>query len=91
MYYEPEPRLRIRGCTLQKAIEKLTPPIKKDRDPGFLQEFLLTYRIFLTPFELLTALKKRYNDPSNGQPASNFTDKSAFQRTVMGTKDRYEV
>mmetsp|Transcript_68 Transcript_68/g.79 ORF Transcript_68/g.79 Transcript_68/m.79 type:complete len:516 (-) Transcript_68:40-1587(-) len=56
----------IRGATVYKLIEKLTEESGKGTSQ-YTGSFLLTYRSFLTPRQLLQLLIKRYNVPT---PAS---------------------
>mmetsp|Transcript_16038 Transcript_16038/g.22271 ORF Transcript_16038/g.22271 Transcript_16038/m.22271 type:complete len:457 (+) Transcript_16038:73-1443(+) len=54
----------IRAATLERLVERLTH--EKIADPKFRKAFLLTYRSFTTPLELILALSKRY-EPSQGK------------------------
>lgn len=47
----------IKGGTVEKLVERLT--FYKYPDPDFTEAFLLTYRSFTTPTELLTMVIKR--------------------------------
>ena len=50
-----------RGGTLVKLVERLTT--QKYADTNYLQQFLLTYRTFTTPAELLGLLAERFDMP----------------------------
>ena len=58
----------IKAATLEKLVERLT--YEKYPDPDYTQAFLLTYRTFTSPNELLNILKARYNikPPENATP-----------------------
>jgi hypothetical protein len=61
----------IKAGTVDVLVEKLT----NDKDPKFIQQFFLTYRSFMTPYELMDQISQRYtkilqlqtNDPDNVQ------------------------
>lgn len=53
-------KLRIRGATFPKLVEKLTPAERNERDNAYITDFLLTYRMFSTPQGVLQALIQRY-------------------------------
>eukprot|EP01080_Neovahlkampfia_damariscottae_P000171 gene171-4417_t len=57
--YSNENENEIKCATFEKLIEKLTTPT--DYDNLFLYSFLLTYRNFTTPIELLKKLIEKYN------------------------------
>lgn len=59
-------KLKIKGATIPKLIEKLTPAERAERDNSFITDFMLTYRMFSTPQAFLQALIHRYN---GAQPA----------------------
>eukprot|EP01094_Clydonella_sp_ATCC50884_P005879 TRINITY_DN1486_c0_g1_i1.p1 TRINITY_DN1486_c0_g1~~TRINITY_DN1486_c0_g1_i1.p1 ORF type:complete len:1136 (+),score=369.66 TRINITY_DN1486_c0_g1_i1:225-3632(+) len=67
---------RIKYATLDKLIERVT--YSKYPDPNFLQSFMLTYRSFTSPKELLEKLIDRFHQPlPEGDPESvNFFAKS---------------
>ena len=51
----------VRGGTREKLVERLT--YEKYPDPDYMADFLLTYKSFMTPNELLELLRERYNVP----------------------------
>jgi hypothetical protein len=51
----------IKAATLTKLVERLT--FEEYPDPSYLQAFMLTYRSFTTPIQLLNILTARYNIP----------------------------
>jgi len=53
----------IMGATLDKLVERLTSPDQHEQK--MLYEFLLTYRSFCTPQQLLDLLVRRYNEPKS--------------------------
>eukprot|EP01088_Endostelium_zonatum_P007577 TRINITY_DN1988_c1_g1_i1.p1 TRINITY_DN1988_c1_g1~~TRINITY_DN1988_c1_g1_i1.p1 ORF type:complete len:1287 (-),score=395.26 TRINITY_DN1988_c1_g1_i1:145-4005(-) len=62
--HEAEPEqdnMQIHGAVIHKLIQRLT--YDKYPDPKFVNIFLLTYRTFATPSELLTWLKLRFDTP----------------------------
>ena len=52
---------RIKGATLMKLVERMTHPAYSS--PKMIKEFLITYRSFSNPNELLDLLIKRFNIP----------------------------
>jgi len=56
-----QPRPVVRGGTLEKLVQRLT--YEKYPDTDFVTAFLLTYRSFTTPPELLALLIARYDVP----------------------------
>eukprot|EP01114_Cavostelium_apophysatum_P011920 TRINITY_DN2649_c0_g1_i2.p1 TRINITY_DN2649_c0_g1~~TRINITY_DN2649_c0_g1_i2.p1 ORF type:complete len:1487 (-),score=443.17 TRINITY_DN2649_c0_g1_i2:51-4511(-) len=75
-------QLHIKGATLSKLIEKITPADKNERDFEFTTDFLLTYRLFTTPSELLRHLIRRYQGPSE----ADFPDLGRYERTLRGIR-----
>eukprot|EP01105_Mastigella_eilhardi_P009624 TRINITY_DN2264_c0_g1_i2.p1 TRINITY_DN2264_c0_g1~~TRINITY_DN2264_c0_g1_i2.p1 ORF type:complete len:832 (+),score=192.46 TRINITY_DN2264_c0_g1_i2:341-2497(+) len=55
----------LQGARLFKLIEKVTRPVQSTANAEFTQEFLLTYRSFSTPHDVLQLLKKRFSMPDN--------------------------
>lgn len=51
----------IKAATIERLIQRIT--FEKFPDPEYLSIFLLTYRSFLTPFDLLSSLIQRFNIP----------------------------
>eukprot|EP01113_Clastostelium_recurvatum_P035629 TRINITY_DN4990_c1_g1_i3.p1 TRINITY_DN4990_c1_g1~~TRINITY_DN4990_c1_g1_i3.p1 ORF type:complete len:716 (-),score=200.35 TRINITY_DN4990_c1_g1_i3:36-2183(-) len=61
----------VKGGTLEKLVDRITWP--KEPDPKLQSAFLLTYRSFTTPLELLERLIARYNiEPSPDMPGEDF-------------------
>lgn len=52
-------KTKIKGATIAKIVEKMTPPNRKDRDRELVYEFLLTYQLYTTPHHLLDMLIQR--------------------------------
>jgi len=71
-----DPKPKVRGGTLEKLIERLTHP--SENDPQYLLHFLLTYRSFTDPKELLAILSNRYNMPKRSSETEvEFEQKNA--------------
>jgi hypothetical protein len=69
----------IKAATIEKLIERATT--EKYADPSFLLIFLLTYRSFMTPEDLLNGLIQRFkiSPPSNATPEEH----EDFEKTVQ--------
>jgi len=52
-------QIQIKGGTLAKIIERTTNEMAPDN--AFVDAFLLTYRTFINPTDLLESLLQRYN------------------------------
>jgi len=67
----------IKGGTVYKLVERLT--FDKYADTNYLLQFLLTYRSFMEPMELLNLLIERFNYPTpknaSGQELEDFKEK----------------
>ncbi|CAF0930895.1 unnamed protein product [Adineta ricciae] len=61
------PSFTIRGATIEKLIEHLTH--HQLLHPRFVKSFLMTYKSYCSPLELLNLLIERYNIP---EPASSY-------------------
>eukprot|EP00002_Diphylleia_rotans_P020729 TRINITY_DN4023_c0_g1_i4.p1 TRINITY_DN4023_c0_g1~~TRINITY_DN4023_c0_g1_i4.p1 ORF type:complete len:1259 (+),score=339.80 TRINITY_DN4023_c0_g1_i4:62-3838(+) len=59
------PQSKVKAATLNRLVEKLTPT--DNQDLIFMRAFLMTYRSFTTPHELLDKLFERY-DASDKSP-----------------------
>ncbi|CAF3976258.1 unnamed protein product, partial [Rotaria sp. Silwood1] len=59
----------IRGATIEKLIEHLTH--HQLLHPRFVKSFLMTYKSYCTPLELLNLLIERYNPPVSGIDCKN--------------------
>eukprot|EP01087_Luapelamoeba_hula_P024732 TRINITY_DN951_c0_g1_i2.p1 TRINITY_DN951_c0_g1~~TRINITY_DN951_c0_g1_i2.p1 ORF type:complete len:1420 (+),score=271.34 TRINITY_DN951_c0_g1_i2:114-4373(+) len=81
--FEPDtvqqPRPIIRGGTLEKLVQRLT--YEKYPDPDFVAAFLLTYRSFTTPPELLALLIARWDVPAPRD--ANETTLAEFTKAVL--------
>jgi Ca2+-dependent lipid-binding protein len=55
-------KTKIKGATVAKVIEKISPPNRKDRDRDLMYEFLLTYQMFTTSQHLLDLLIERFSN-----------------------------
>lgn len=73
--------LQIRGATVIKLVERLTYP--NFVDPDFLFEFLLTFRSFTNPKELLDLLIKRFQVPIPDYMRENEKEQEIFQRIFV--------
>lgn len=76
----------IKGGTIHKLVERLTYPTYADTN--YLSHFLITYRSFCTPQELLNLLIKRYEVP---EPPNATTEQSLRFRKNYITPVRLRV
>jgi son of sevenless-like protein len=81
----------IRGATIEKLIEHLTH--HQLLHPRFVKSFLMTYKSYCTPLQLLNLLIERYNIP---EPASSYLHteqqlKKFRKEYVQPVKLRFEI
>ncbi|KAL9647807.1 hypothetical protein ABK040_001333 [Willaertia magna] len=74
---EPE----IKCATVEKLIERVT--YHKNYDNAYLYAFLLTYRSFISPHELMDKLINRYNLPPPNPKGISKLDFSSWQEEVL--------
>lgn len=76
----------IRAATLTKLIERLT--FDEYADVDYLADFLLTFRSFTSPNELLSLLKQRFNMPFPKNPTE--VEKQNFERKITIIRLRFD-
>jgi len=69
----------IKAATVEKLVQRVTPEGRPD--PKLLEDFLLTYRSFITPVRLMELLKERFHTKP---PAGlNSVEKNDFNKKVL--------
>lgn len=79
-----EDGVTVKGATLTKLIQKIS---STTTDVKMIFDFLLTYRTYATPMQLLTLLKERFRCPA----PSGMTGSSLIQFTTEQTIVRLKV
>jgi len=69
-------RRQVKGATLKKLVERVTDP--QVSDPTFLMQFIITYRSFTNPHELLELLKVRYESGIEINPGASDAEKETL-------------
>eukprot|EP00026_Physarum_polycephalum_P001826 Phypoly_transcript_01829.p1 GENE.Phypoly_transcript_01829~~Phypoly_transcript_01829.p1 ORF type:complete len:904 (+),score=160.18 Phypoly_transcript_01829:247-2958(+) len=78
---EQSGRRQVKGATLKKLVERLTDP--QVSDPTFLLQFIITYRSFTNPHELLELLKVRYESGIEVNPEASDAEKEALAQKQL--------
>ncbi len=78
-------KLRVKGATLRKLVEKATPAHRKERDRDLIVDLVLTHQMFTTSSTLLDHLIQRFHGPS----MNSFSDPEQFYNTLKGIQNRF--
>lgn len=74
----------LRGATLQKIVEKMTPADRKERDADFINDILTGYPCICKSVELLDMLISRYRGP----PSDDYADLKKYTLTLDRIQSR---
>ncbi|KAJ6230896.1 ras guanine nucleotide exchange factor i-related [Anaeramoeba flamelloides] len=75
----------IKAGTLNKLIEKLTPPDRQKGYPDYMKTFLMCYQSFTTPQQVLSKLIERYHMPKRSdQTYTEFKKHRKFIQMRVG-------
>jgi len=78
---EQSGRRQVKGATLKKLVERLT--CESLSDTTFLLQFIITYRSFTNPHELLELLKARYESGIEISPEATETEKEPLTKKQL--------